>query len=193
MILNHLWGLHSHPRQEWLSIDKQHENILYGVSHILITGLIPAICSYFSAVYLGWYINFEELSTLSPQAALLTSVAMYILLVSGVFLLALIACKLAHAYGASPKFTQTLELTSYACTPLLICGFTALYPRLWFMGLVGSGGLIYSVYLLFSGVPILINVSEDKRLPYSYALVVCGLMLMFSVAGLILYIWTAQN
>ena len=189
MILNHLWGLHAHPHKEWQSIRSRREEILYSISHILLIALIPAICSYFSAVYLGWYVNLEEVITLSPKVALLASVAMYFLLVGGVLTLALLAWKMANSCGATATFTQALELSSYAATPLLICGFGALFPHIWFMVTLGIVGILYSIYLLFAGVPILINVSEDKRLLYCYALVFSGLVLLLGVVAVILYVW----
>ena len=86
MILNHLWGLYSHPRQEWRSINSGRENLIYGISHILIISLFPAICCYFSAVYLGWYVTLDQLTTLPAYTAAVVSVVLYLAMVSGVFL-----------------------------------------------------------------------------------------------------------
>ena len=41
-------------------------------------------------------------------------------------------------------------------------GLTALYPVLWFMTIAGLAALSYSVYLLYSGVPIMMNIPEEK-------------------------------
>ena len=51
MILNHLWGIYTHPKEEWQAIDKRHENYFYALSHIAIIALIPAIVGYFSVVF----------------------------------------------------------------------------------------------------------------------------------------------
>lgn len=192
MILSHLWGLHTNPQQEWQLIDAKKQELIYVISHILLISLVPAICCYFSAVYLGWYVNADEIITLAPKVALLTALSMYCLLVGSVFLLASLAYKMAGFCHAKTTFSQSFELASYAATPLLICGFAALYPQIWFMTLVGSCGLLYSIYLLFSGVPILIHVSEDKRRVYTYALLCSGLLLLFGLGSAILYIWIQQ-
>lgn len=189
MILNHLWGLHTHPQQEWQAIDSAQENWFYSISHIFIIALIPALCCYISAVYSGWYINLAELIRLSAKTALLTSFGIYFGLIGGIFALACLAFHLARRYDASPTFTQALELSSYAATPLLICGFSALYPQLWFMTMMGGGGLLYSIYLLFTGVPILIHIRENQRRRYSCALLLSGLGLLFGVATLLLCLW----
>ena len=46
MILNHLWGLYAHPKNEWHSLDTQPENISHTLAHLLLVALIwffPAI------------------------------------------------------------------------------------------------------------------------------------------------------
>ena len=41
MILNHLWGLYAHPKEEWHTIDTRHESFRYSLIHILLVALIP--------------------------------------------------------------------------------------------------------------------------------------------------------
>ncbi len=43
MILNHLWGLYAHPKEEWHTIDARHESFRYSLIHILLVALIPSI------------------------------------------------------------------------------------------------------------------------------------------------------
>ncbi len=181
--------LEQQPEQQPKQDARHQGSAIYSISHILIISLIPAICSYFSAVYLGWYINFEATITLTPIVAVLTAIAMYCMIVSGVFALALVACKIAHRFNAHPSLSQTIELASYATTPLLICGFTALFPQLWFIATISSCGILYSIYLLFTGVPMLIDIDEDKRLRYSYALVFCGSILLLGIMSTMGYLW----
>jgi len=57
MILNHLWGLYAHPKEEWHTIDARHESFRYSLIHILLVALIPSVCAYYSAVHLGWSIG----------------------------------------------------------------------------------------------------------------------------------------
>ena len=84
MILNHLWGIYTHPKEEWQAIDKRHENYFYALSHIAIIALIPAIVGYYSAAHLGWSVGAGELIKLTQQSAMAMSVAMYFGLIAGV-------------------------------------------------------------------------------------------------------------
>ena len=57
MILNHIWGLYAHPKEEWHVIEKRHESLSYSLMHILTIALIPAICCYYATAYIGWTIS----------------------------------------------------------------------------------------------------------------------------------------
>ncbi|XQW83951.1 Yip1 family protein [Thalassotalea piscium] len=181
MILNHIWGLYAHPKEEWQTIEKRHESLIYSMVHILVIALIPAICSYYAAAHLGWVIGAGDVIKLPQNSAIAMSVAMYFGLVVGVLGLAYLIQWMAKTFDAKPDFTQALELAAYTATPLLMSGLSALYPVLWFVAVVGLGALSYSVYLLYSGVPIMMNIPEEKGFIYSSSVVTCGLVLMVAL------------
>lgn len=178
MILNHLWGIYTHPKEEWHVIDERHESYFYSLSHIAIVSLIPALVCYYASAHLGWSIGAGELIKMSKQSAMILSVGMYFGLIAGVVALAILIHELANVFDSSPTYTQSLELAAYTATPLFMVGFSAFYPALWFVMMVGFAGLAYSVYLLYSGVPILMHIPEDKGFIYSSSVVTCGLILL---------------
>jgi len=69
-------------------------------------------------------------------------------------------------------------------------GITALYPVLWFVALAGMAALSYSVYLLYSGVPIMMNIPEEKGFIYSSSVVTCGLVLLVTLMAATAMMWT---
>ncbi|WP_286233082.1 Yip1 family protein [Thalassotalea sediminis] len=184
MILNHIWGLYAHPKEEWHTIEKRHESLLYSLVHILTVALIPAICSYFAAAHIGWSIGTGSVIKLGESSAMAMSVAMYLGIVVGVFALAYLIQWMAVTFDATPDFTQSLELAAYTATPLLMVGLTALYPVLWFVTIAGLAALSYSVYLLYSGIPIMMNIPEEKGFIYSSSVVTCGLVLLVALMAI---------
>jgi Na+-driven multidrug efflux pump len=178
MILNHLWGIYVHPKEEWQAIDDRHESYFYALSHITLIALIPAVVGYYSAAHLGWSVGSGDVIKLTQQSALTMAICMYFGLIAGVIALAILAHELAKAFDNHPTYTQSLELAAYTATPLFMVGFAALYPVLWFVMLVGLVGLSYSVYLLYSGVPIMMHIPEEKGFVYSSSVVTCGLVLL---------------
>jgi hypothetical protein len=191
MVLNHIWGLYTNPKEEWQSIEKRHESFLYSLIHIMTIALIPAICGYYAAAHIGWSIGSGEAIMLTKDSAIMLAVAMYIALIVGVFALAYLIHWMAITFDSTPSFTQSLELAAYASTPLLMVGVTALFPILWFVVLAGLGAICYSIYLLYSGVPIMMNIPEEKGFIYASSVVTCGLILMVGLLAATAMMWTS--
>lgn len=177
MLLNHVIGMYTHPKEECRNIDRRQETFFYAFSHIAIIALIPTIVAYYSTVYTGWSMG-GELIKLSESSALLMATGMYFGLVAGVAALAVVIHELAKAFESLTTFTQSLELAAYTATPLFMVGFAGLYPELWVVMAALLIGVSYSVYLLFSGVPLLMQLPQEKGFIYSSSVVTCGLVLM---------------
>ncbi|WP_416308195.1 Yip1 family protein [Neptunicella sp. SCSIO 80796] len=190
MILNHLFGLYAHPKEEWQTIDRRHESLLYSMSHIMIIALIPSLTSYYSAVHLGWSIGVGDPILLTEQSAMIVSAAMYVGLICGAIALAYLIHWMAKTFDANPTYTQSLELAAYTATPLFMVGFASFYPELWFVMLVGLAGLTYSVYLLYSGVPIIMHIPEEKGFIYASSVVTCGLVLLSVMMASTVILWS---
>ncbi|MCU7555922.1 YIP1 family protein [Alteromonas sp. ASW11-19] len=190
MILNHLVGIYTHPKEEWQNIDRQHENYFYALSHIAVIALIPALIAYYSAAHLGWSIGAGDLIRLTQESALGMAIGMYVGLVAGVIGLAVLIHQLANAFDASPTHTQSLELAAYTATPLFMAGFGGLYPELWFVMTAILAGVTYSVYLLYSGVPILMHMPEEKGFIYASSVVTCGLVLLVILMAGSVILWS---
>ncbi len=190
MILNHIWGLYAHPKDEWQTIEKRHESLMYSLMHILVVALIPAICSYYAAAHIGWTIGVGDPIKISQSSAQVMAVAMYTALVGGVFALAYLIQWMAKTFDSNPSFIQSLELAAYTATPMLMVGITTLFPVLWFVALAGLAAVSYSVYLLYSGVPIMMNIPEEKGFIYSSSVVTCGLVLLVTIMALSAIFWT---
>ncbi|GIU31690.1 Yip1 family protein [Shewanella colwelliana] len=190
MILNHLMGLYTHPKEEWHTIEKNHEAVKSSLSHVLLIALIPAVCTYFASTAFGWNLGVSDPLFLTAQSALMMSIGMYFGLIFGVFALAYLAFWMAKTFDAEPSFTQALELAAYTATPLFMVGLAALYPSIWFMMVVGLAGLSYSVYLLYTGVPIIMNIPEEKGFIYASSVVTAGLVLLVALMASSIILWS---
>jgi len=190
MILNHIWGLYAHPKDEWQTIEKRHESLSYSLMHILTISLIPAICGYYAAAHIGWTIGVGNPIKISTSSASIMAVSMYFALVTGVFALAYLIQWMAKTFDSKPSFVQALELAAYTSTPLLMVGVTALFPVLWFVALAGIVAIAYSVYLLYSGIPIMMNIPEEKGFIYSSSIVTAGLVLLVALMAFTVILWS---
>lgn len=190
MILNHIWGLYAHPVGEWKTIDQRHESLRFSLSHILIVALIPCIAAYYATAHAGWSIGARETILLTQSSAVVMSVAMYFGLIGGVIALSYIIHWMAKTFGAQPSFTQSLELAAYTATPVMMAGIAAVYPELWFVAMVFLAGVAYSIYLLYSGLPILMHIPEERGFIYASSVVTAGLVLMIVLMAGTVIAWT---
>jgi len=190
MILNHIWGLYAHPVDEWKTIDQRHESITFSLTHVLLIALIPCAAAYYASAHLGWSIGARELTYLTQSSAVTMAVAMYVGIIAAVFALAYLVHWMAKTFGAEPTFTQSLELAAYTATPAIMSGVAALYPELWFVTMVFLAGIAYSVYLLYSGVPILMHIPEERGFIYASSVVTAGLILLVILMVTSAIVWT---
>jgi hypothetical protein len=190
MILNHIWGIYAHPKEEWHTIEQRHESLSYSLIHIITVALIPSICGYYAAAHIGWSIGAGDAIKLTQQSAMVMAVAMYFALIGGVFALAYLIQWMAKTFDSTPTFTQALELAAYTATPILMIGLAALFPVLWFVVVAGLAALCYSIYLLYSGVPIMMNIPEEKGFIYASSVVTCGLILIVSILAATAIFWS---
>jgi hypothetical protein len=193
VILNHLWGIYTKPQEEWKTIDKQHESYFSALSHIMIIALIPTGMAYYASAYIGWDIgagSTADTIKLTSNSALAMSVAMYFGLIFGVIALAVLIHELAKAFDATPNYTQSLEIAAYTATPLFMAGVGAFYPQLWFLMTTVLIGVSYSVYLLYTGVPIMLHIPEEKGFIFSSSVVTCGLILLVILMVLSVILWS---
>jgi len=95
-----------------------------------------------------------------------------------VYLLALIANALAPTFKGEKNLLNAFKLIAYGATAGMVGGIFNLFPALSMLGLIAA---LYSVYLIYIGIPVLMKSPADKALGYTAVLIVCGV-----VAGLIL-------
>ncbi|PKF51773.1 Yip1 family protein [Enterovibrio nigricans] len=189
MILGHLWGLYTHPKEEWKNIYDRHEGTVESLAHAAIMALIPPLCAYYSSVHIGWRIGVGDPIFLTEQSALIIAFAMYFALITGVMALAYLTLWMSRTFGSEPTYTQALELAAYTVTPIFMVGLSALYPVVWFVMLVGLAGIAYSVYLLYTGVPIIMHIPEERGFIYASSVVTCGLVLLVAILASTVIMW----
>ncbi len=97
-----------------------------------------------------------------------------------VFVLALIIDALAPRFAGKQDRMRALSLVGYAYTPAFIAGVLSIFPVLAPLQALAA---LYGLYLLYSGLPVLMEVPAEKRLPYMAVVIACAVALsLVSVA-----------
>jgi hypothetical protein len=188
--LTHAPGLLFSPKQEWQKISQEDNNIpglLYG--YVLILALIGPLAGYYGTTTSGWQIGGREAVKLTQESAITIAVLYYLAVVVSVVGLGMMVRWMCKTYGGNTSLNRCIALSAYVSTPIFLVGFVELYPVLWVNLLFGLIALAHSVFLLYTGVPILMNISEDKGFLMSSALLALGLVALVSLLALTALLW----
>lgn len=193
-ILQHTLGILFRPQTEWQAIrNEKNSHIQVFVSHIPFLALIPAICAYIGVTKVGWAVGGADVVKLTPISAVSLCVLTYVALLAGVYLLGEFINWMSKTYGVKSddprRHYESTALAVYVSTPTFIAGLALLYPNLWLV--VGIMGLAaaYSVYLIYQGMPILMNIGKEQAFLYATSVVTVGLVLVVSTLVATVVIW----
>jgi hypothetical protein len=191
MVLNHVWGLFFQPKKEWKSIKGERCSIgKCDCSHVLILAAIPAIAGYIGTTQVGWSFGGFEVHKLTTQSALQIAILTYLTMLVAVFSLGKAIHWMGQTYGSKQTLPQAIALAAYAATPLWLMGFFFLYPVLWINMLIGLPALAYTVYLLYTGVPVMMSVTQERGFLFASAVLAVGLVMLVAVLGAMAMLWS---
>ena len=191
MVLNHVWGLMFNPKQEWKSIKQERCTIgKCFCSHVLILAAIPAIAGYIGTTQVGWSFGGFAVHKLTTQSALQIAILTYLTMLLAVFSLGKAIHWMGQTYGSKQTLPQAIALAAYTATPLWLMGIFFLYPVLWVNMLIGLPALAYTVYLLYSGVPVMMGVSQERGFLFASAVLAVGLVMLVAVLGAMAMLWS---
>lgn len=194
MLLHHIYGLFTHPREEWQDIEKERSNnkVLYQ-GYVAVLALIPVVCGYIGTVKVGWTIGNDELVRLSPDSGLILCSLSYVALLVSIFILGKLIDWIGKTYGADidEKHPRGMSLASYAMTPLFLAGAVAIYPSITLNMLVVLAAMAYTVYLIYTGVPVLMHISAERGFLFASSIITMVLVTLVGVRVATVIIWVA--
>jgi hypothetical protein len=165
------------PRTEWPVIAEEQLTLqdIY-TKYVMILAAIPAIAS-----FIGWSIVgigiFGQTHRVPLGAGLAHLILGYLLSLGSVYLLALVIDSFAPKFEGQSNFVQALKVAAFASAPSWLAGVFYVVPALGIFALLG----LYSLYLLFLGLPLLMKVPADKALPYTVVVMVAVIVVVVVV------------
>jgi hypothetical protein len=166
------------PKQTWPVIAAEGGDVasIY-TSYIVILAAIPAIASFIGLTVIG--VGAFGVSYRVPiMTGLVQMCVGYVLSLVMVFVLALIVNALAPTFGGTKNQVQALKLVAYGTTASFVGGIFSLIPMLGILGLVAA---CYSIYLIYSGIAVLMRCPPEKAGVYTTVVIVCAI-----IAGIVL-------
>lgn len=171
------------PAATWPVIEaEKHDAKSLFVPYLLILAAIPAICSFIglSVVGIGGFgFNFR-VPFASGLAMMITT---YILSVIMTFGMGWLASALAPTFGGKSDLVQGLKLAVFGGTPMMLAGIFNILPALSIVGLLVA---LYSLYVIYLGLPVLMKNPKEKTVVYMIVLILASI-----IAGVVLSMVTS--
>lgn len=169
------------PRSEWVVINAEPATMrgLYA-GYIAPLAAIGPLASLIGMSVLGVRLPFGGTYRVPFGSAVVSAAVHYATALVATYVLALIIDALAPNFGGERNAIQALKVAAYASTAAWLAGVFAVVPGLAVFGVVG----LYSLYLIFAGLPTVMQAPRDRALGYAAAVIASAIVLLV-ISGLI--------
>ncbi|KQB54946.1 hypothetical protein AQS70_06150 [Pseudomonas endophytica] len=190
-MIQHVLGLLTRPDHAWrqIRVDAEESVSRTYLTHTLILAAIPPLCAFIGTTQVGWTIGANPPVMLTLHSALWMSVLSYLAMLVGVGVMASFIHWMARTYDAVPSMARCVAFATYTATPLFIAGLAALYPQMWLAMLIGTAAICYTVFLLFVGVPTIMNIDPDEGFLFSSSILAVGLVVLVAIVAFSVIVW----
>jgi Yip1 domain len=157
------------PQTEWQVIEREigEPGYLFA-NYVAVLAAVPAVAMIIGSAFAGFGLG----------RALIFGMFLYVLSCAAWYVEALIIDGLAPRFGAVKNFQQALKLAAYSSTAAWLAGLFNAIPPLSILGIVG----LYSIYLLWLGLPSLMKCPQDQAMSYAAAVIVIVAVIMILIS-----------
>jgi len=182
-MIHHAIGLLVSPKKQWQSIAALPEDSFRTlVLFPCIFALLPAVAWYYGTSQVGWTVGAsEDAIKLTETSALQICILFYAVMVCAVAAIGYFVHWMSETYGADSSFVKGIVIAGLTATPLYISGLVGFYPILWLDMLIGVIAISWSVYLLYLGIPIVMDIPEERGFLFSSAVVGVSLVILICI------------
>lgn len=191
-MIQHTFGLLFKPGQQWqtiagLSSKSQHILVLYP----FIFALLPATAWYWGTSQVGWTVGaYGETIKLTPASALQVNILFYAAMVGAVCAIGYFIHWMSSTYGAAhSSIAKGIMIAGLTATPLFITGLVGFYPVLWIDLLIGVIAVSWAVYLMYLGIPIVMEIPPERGFLFSSAILAISLVVLVCIMVVSVLAW----
>jgi hypothetical protein len=190
MLFQHVVGFFLHPVHEWEEVRRQNLSIARALGHALILGAIPVVSGYLGTTEFGWQIGSAETVKLTHWSAGIIALLYYLVIIAAVLSIAWMIRWMGETYGASQPLARCVVLAAYIPIPLFLVGVAQLIPVLWLNLLIGIPAAAYTVFLLYLGIPVMMEIPVERGFLFASAVLAFGLVGLVGVLAATVILWS---
>ena len=169
------------PKTEWPVIDGEKSTTAELMTgYVAILAAIPAICGFIGGSLVG-YGAFGVSFRTPIVAGLSIAIFGYVMSFVSIIIVSQIINALAPTFGAQKNLPQATKVAVYAFTAAWIGGIFTILPAMSILGVLTS---LYSIYLLYLGLPLLMKNPEDKSIGYTAVVVIAAIVVSIIIGAI---------
>jgi len=177
-IMNRAKAILLTPKSEWTVIEAETGDVA-GIykNYLIYLAAIPALGMFIGSTLIG--VGVFGITVKVPFfPGLINAILSYVLSLVMLYVVSLIVDALAPNFGGQKKALNAFKLIAYGSTASMVAGVFHLIPGGSILVLIGS---LYSIYLIYLGLPSLMKCPQEKAVAYTAVVIVCAI-----VAGLLI-------
>ena len=151
--------------------------------------LLPPIFSWLGGSHFGWRLGGSEPVFLDTTGSIVFGFFYIFILCIGFIGTVYISRWMATTYGAKVSQALHFSLFTVVCAPLVAASAAHLYPDVFFNVLILIPALIWSITLLYKGLPVALGISPERGMLMASALVGWLLVAAVSLLGICVGLW----
>ncbi len=188
-MIQHIFGLLTSPVKTWEKLHAETPSLAQVLIPVLILAAIPPICGYIGTTTKGWSIGAGDPIKLAADGALIMAVLYYFAILAAIFSVALMIRWMGQTYGADQPLSRCITLAVFIPVPMLLIGVAQLYPVLWVNLVVAMPALAYTVMLLYTGIPVMMEIPKERGFMFSTAVLGFGMVGLVGMLVVTVLLW----
>lgn len=188
-MFRHLVGILFNPHRHWQLLRQDLPSLGGALAYPLVLAALPAIAWYYGVTQVGWSVGGGDNVKLTPDSAGIIVVLFYLTQVIAVAAIGYMVHWMSRTYGVDTSTAQGIAIAGLAATPLFLAGLVGFYPIFWLDLLVGLVAVCHAVYLLYLGIPIVMNMPEERGFLFSSAVIAVCLVCLIMIMGGTVILW----
>lgn len=189
-MIQHTFGLLVKPSSQWKTIKELPESsfntlLLYP----WVLAIIPAVAWYYGTTNVGWSVGDGEVIKLTKDSAMTICILFYITQVVCLSAIGYFIHWMSDTYGAESTLAKGIIIASLAATPMFLFGAVGFYPVMWLDMLIGIVAACWAVYLMYLGIPIVMDIPEERGFLFSSAVMGVAMVILICLMVGAVILW----
>jgi hypothetical protein len=178
------------PQASFVALSEAHFSALHVFVRLALwLGMMPPLCAYVGMTKHGWQLGTVE-PLMLPKVTIGVICALYFFaLLFGFISAAIIGRWMAGTYGATRDLGAHFALLVVVGAPLVLGSLMHLYPDVFLNLLVLVPCLIWSMFLLYRGLPIVLQTTPEQGMLMASSMIGYLFVAFVSLLGISVCLW----